>query len=34
MNGPPLPQQPGFHPDDDPFAPDVTIPNHPLLAIV
>jgi len=23
MNGPPPPQEPGFHPGDDPFNPDV-----------
>ena len=34
MNGPPPPQELGFHPGDDPFDPDMAIPNHPILAIV
>ena len=34
MNGPPLPQEPDFHPGDDPFDPDVAILNHPIPAIV
>ena len=33
-NGPPPPQQPGFHPGDEPFAPNVAIPWFPVLAIV
>jgi len=34
MNGPPPPQEPGFYPDDDPFTPDIAIPEHPYPAIV
>jgi len=34
MNGPPPPQEPGFHLGDDSFDPDVAIPNHPILAII
>ena len=34
MNGPPPPQELGFHPDDDTFDPDVAIPNHPISAIL
>ena len=34
MNGPPPLQEPGFHPSDDPFDPDVAIPSHPIPAIV
>jgi hypothetical protein len=34
MNGPPPPRPPGFHPGDDPFAPDVAVPDFPAPAIV
>ena len=33
-NGPPPPQEPGFHPGDQPFAPNVAIPRFPVPAIV
>ena len=33
-NGPPPPQEPGFHPGNEPFAPNVAIPWFPVLAIV
>jgi len=33
-NGPPPPQEPGFHPGDEPFAPNVAIPRFPVPAIV
>ena len=33
-NGPPPPQEPGFHPSDEPFAPNVAIPRFPVPAIV
>ena len=33
-NGPPPPQELGFHPSDEPFAPNVTISRFPVLAIV
>ena len=34
MNGPLPPKEPGFYPGDDPFDPDVAIPNHPIPTIV
>ena len=33
-NGPPAPQQPGFHAGQEPFAPDVEIPPFPQPVIV
>ena len=33
-NGPPPPQELGFHPGDEPFAPNVAIPRFPVPAIV
>ena len=33
-NGPPPPQEPGFHSGDEPFAPNMAIPRFPVLAIV
>ena len=33
-NGPPPPQEPGFHPGDESFAPNVDIPRFPVPAIV
>ena len=33
-NGPPPPQEPDFHPGDEPFAPNVAIPRFPVPAIV
>ena len=33
-NGPPPPQEPGFHPSDEPFAPNVAILWFPVPAIV
>jgi hypothetical protein len=34
LNPPPSPQEPGFHPGDEPFDPDLGIPPFPNLAIV
>ena len=33
-NGPPPPQELGFHPSDEPFAPNVAIPRFSIPAIV
>ena len=33
-NGPPPPQELGFHPSNEPFAHNVAIPRLPVLAIV
>ena len=33
-NGPPPPQELGFHPCDEPFAPNVAIPRFPVPAII
>ena len=33
-NGPPPPQELGFHPGDEPFVPNMTIPRFPVPAIV
>ena len=33
-NGPPPPQEPGFHPGDEPIAPNVAITRFPVPAIV
>ena len=33
-NEPPPPQELGFHPGDEPFAPNVAIPRFPVSAIV
>ena len=33
-NGPPQPQEPGFHPSDEPFAPNVAILRFPVPAII
>jgi hypothetical protein len=34
MNGPPPPLPAGYHPGDEPFAPELAIPDFPHLAIV
>ena len=33
-NGPPPPQEQGFHPGDEPFAPNVAIQRFPVPATV
>ena len=33
-NGPPPPQEPGFHPGDEPFTPNVAMQWFPVQAIV